>query len=272
MPRYRSSGWSGLSFRFIGSLVVFAVAALSGAVIGGVGIYIINDAINPPPSAEASAHGPVSSAPKQAKAQDNKSSAATAAQPQSSPKPVASPATSKTASETKRQNESHAATQDAAQQAGQKPLDALSRAHPTETSAPAADSAPHGPSAQAEGKAPDDANAKSAAARDATDKQTDVARKKAAAKKRLTRRSAPGVSQQAQSGPQRSLYDYYDRDGQQQRTFSQTRQRVIVRRQNGFDDRWDDRNRQADRFPAQPRPSFFGPFGRGGYNDRDDNW
>ncbi len=47
---------SSLSLRFAGALVVFAVAALSGAVIGGVSVYIINDALTPPPSAVANAN------------------------------------------------------------------------------------------------------------------------------------------------------------------------------------------------------------------------
>ncbi len=272
MPRYRSSGWSGLSLRFLASLVVFAIAALSGAVIGGVSVYIINDAINPPPPALASTDGSGSSGPKQPQAQDSKSPAAVV-QPQSSPKPIV-PA----ASQTMPQNESHApmhaatqaATQDTSQQAAQKPSDALSRTHATEASAPAADSASHG----AQAKTSDEADTKSGPTR-TTDNQTDTARKKAAgvAKKRVTRRSAPETSEQAQSAPQHSYYDYYDRDAPHaQRGFNQSRPRVIVRRQDNYDYGWDDRNREADRFPAQSRPSFFGPFGGGRYNNRDDDW
>ena len=299
MPRYSSryysrsrwSGWSGLSLRLVGSLVVFAVAALSGAVIGGVSIYLINDAATPPPSLGANP-SPTSVV--------TDSEAASAAVRQETPGmkngrpvrlvdpafPPLSPVETKASAP--------AATAPATQPPAENPVSSAAIPAPPPASPPPAAAPPQSSpaSAAASEPAPQDnlqTTAHDAATNDAatqaaapeTSEHTGSPRK-ATRKRAINVRPQPSP-QQAQSAARRDFYDYYDRDSDEQRASatepditvrgrparrspSQTQQRITVRRQDNYDR--DDRYRrdgEADRgaFPAQPRPaqSFFG-FGR----------
>jgi hypothetical protein len=300
MPRYNSphysrsrwSGWSGFSLRLVGSLVVFAVAALSGAVIGGVSIYLINDAANPPSSAGANGNPTPAltdsattsaPAPQQAPAAANGKPVRLVDPAFPPPTPVeskpAAPAATATASQPPAEKPvSSVATQPqqtASQPTPQENLQAT--AHDTATH----DTTTHEAATQdatAQAAAPE-ASEHASSSRKATRKRVTNARQQA----------SPQAADQAQYATRRPVYDYYDRDSDQQRasamdsrdprvrrSLSQTQQRIIVRRQDSYDrdDRYGRDDRDADagrRFPAQPRPaqSFFG-FGARRYdNDRD---
>jgi hypothetical protein len=308
----------------VGSLVVFAIAALTGTIIGGVSVYLINDAVSLPPSVSANSNptpavtdrGTTSTpAPQQAPA-------ATNGRPVRMVDPAFPPA-----SPTESKPAAPAATATATQPPAENPVSSAAiPAQPT-ASQPPAPAPPQSPSASAaasqpmpqdnlqttahdgathEAATPDTAtpDAATQAAAPETSEHTSSPRK--AARKRVTNARPPAsqsssqATDQAQSTTRRTVYDYYDRDNDQQRasatepdsgvrtrldprdprlrrSLSQAQQRIIVRRQDNYDrdDRYgrDDRDDQADRrFPAQPRPaqSFFGFFGdRHDDNDRD---
>jgi hypothetical protein len=266
MPRYNSpyysrsrwSGWSGFSLRFVGSLVVFAVAALSGAVIGGVGIYLINDAATPPPSAGANINPPALTG-----------SATTSAPARQVAPAVANGRPAATATQPPADNAASSAAIQAQPPVPQPPAAAQPQSPPALTAA-----SPPAPQDDSQTTAQDaathDAATQAAAPEAGSPRKTAVTKKRAAV---------------TQSAARRTFYDYYDRDDDQQRAsatgpdttvrarrgLSQTQQRIIVRRQDNYgrDDR-----AEADRrgFPAQPRPAqpFFGFFGDRHYdNGRD---
>jgi hypothetical protein len=295
--RSRWSDWSGFSLRFVGALVVFAIAALSGAVIGGVSIYLINDAATPPASAVATSNprpAPTDSAMTSAPAHQQASDATNG-------KPVrmvdpAFPPPVPTA------EPSHPPAEATTQPPAGGPASSAAIQAPTAVSQPPAVMPPQSPpaSAAASQAAPQDnlqITAHDAVARDAatqpaapeTGDHASARRKTAVTKKRATMTNAgpaaPQPSDQAQSATRRSVYDYYDHDDDQQRASAtepgtsasarrgarQTQQRIIVRRQDNYDR--DSRDNQTDRrsaFPAQPRPAqSFGFFGdRRGDNDQ----
>ena len=292
--RSRLSDWSGFSLRFLGALVVFAIAALSGAVIGGVSIYLINDAATPPPSAIASSNStsaPADSATTPSPARQQEFGATSGR-----PVRMIDPAFPPPAPTAGRNNPPAPAEATARPPAGEPASPAAIPAPPAASQPPAAMQPQSAPASAAASQAPEQDNlqttAHDAATRDTatqaaapeTGDHTSAPRKTAVTRKRTTVTNArqagpqPGLqaSDQAQSVTHRSFYDYYDRDDDRQRASAtdlrarrgsgQTQQRLIVHRQDNYD-----RDDQADRrsgFPAQPRPaqSFFGFFGD--HNDR----
>jgi hypothetical protein len=287
MPRYNSryysrsrwSGWSGFSLRLVGSLVVFAVAALSGAVIGGVGIYLINDAATPAPSAVANSN-PMPAvtdsattstpAPQQAATATNGRSVRTVDPAFPPPSPVESRPAAPVATETATQSPAENPVSSAAIQ----PQPTAPQPTPQENLQPTAhDAVTHDAATQA--AAPE------------TSEHTGSPRKTSVMRKRVTitnaRPSGLQATDQAQSITRRTFYDYYDRDNDQQRasvtdpdtavrsrpdprdpraqrSLSQAQQRIIIRRQGDYyrDDRDADRRFRAPPQPARPLFGFFG--------------
>jgi hypothetical protein len=295
--RSRWSGWSGFSLRLVGALVVFATAALSGAVIGGVSIYLINDAATPPPSAVASSNsmpaltdGATTPAPARQQASGVTNGRPVRMVDPAFPPPVPTAGQSHPPAEATTQPPAGSSAPSAAIQAppaASQPLAAApSQSPPASTAA-----SPPPPQDNLQTTA-DDAAARDVTAQAATPETGDHAsapRKTKAARKRATvtnaRQAGPQLPDQAQSATRRTIYDYYDRDDDQQRASAtepdttarvrrgsrQTQQRIIGRRQDNYDQ--DDRYDQADRrsaFPPQPRPAqSFGFFGdRHSDNDR----
>jgi hypothetical protein len=292
--RSRWSGWSGFSLRFVGALVVFAVAALTGAVIGGVSVYLINDAVSPPPSVTANTNKASALAengsPSPAQKPAGQASGAANGRPVRTVGPVfpppsstepnaAAPAATETATQPPAENSVTSTSTQAGPTAPQPP------AATQPQSAPASTAASQAPQGDAPTTAPDAATHDAAAqAPPEMGNRTDSPRKTAVTRKRVT----------ATNARQRTYYDYYDRDNDEQRASAatsdntvrarpdsrarrgagQTQQRIIVRRQDDYDrDGRGDRDARSDRsvFPAQPRPSFFGLFGDRHYdNDRGD--
>jgi len=332
MPRNHYG--SSLSLRFVGALVVFAIAALSGAVIGGVSVYIINDALTPPPSALASANKapaaaravPSSPSPSGVAATDADRPANAQAgahlnaqgkpvrtvgpafapsagspvspaptEPQPALPPQSHPATvmqpSPAASEPAPQNnppDAQTAQTDPAAAAAKPWPDALSRKPPAVPSMRAVGNTEPNTAVQSEERSPD-----------VRKKMIEDRHKAASAKRRMMgpRHATTEAAGEAQSGSRRTFYDYYDRDDRERRdaasdvngaartqpnaqdprarrSFSRSKERIIVRRQDDEPEARDDRSDDADRavVPAQPRParSFFGFFGGG--RDHYDDW
>jgi hypothetical protein len=236
MPRYNSpyysrsrwSGWSGFSLRLVGSLVVFAVAALSGAVIGGVSIYLINDAATPPPSAGANVNPPVLT----------RSATTSAPARQAAPVVASGPPV----------GAENAASSPAIQ------------AQPTPSQPPAAAQPQSPPASMAVlPPAPQDdsqTTAQAAATHDAAaqaaapeaGEHTGSPRKTAVTRKRAT---------VTQSATRRTVYDYYDRDADQQRA-SATGPDTTVRARRGLSQTQDRRGFPAQPPQAQPFVGFFG--------------
>jgi len=278
MPRYNSryysrsrwSGWSGFSLRLVGSLVVFAIAALTGAVIGGVSIYLINDAATPPPSAGANSN-PMP-------ALTDSATTATAA-PQQAP---AAPAATETATRPPAENPVSSATIPA------QPTASQPATQPQSSPASAAASQPM-PQENSQTTAHDAVthDAVTQAAAPETAEHTGSPHKTSVMRKRVTitnaRPSGLQLTDQAQSITRRTFYDYYDRDNDQQRasvtdpdtavrsrpdprdprarrSLSQAQQRIIIRRQGDYyrDDRDADRRFGAPPQPARPLFGFFG--------------
>jgi hypothetical protein len=171
----------------------------------------------------------------------------------------------------------------------QSTTDVVSHKEDTGTDSSRVEQAPQKAVTHAEDKTPEDKN--NAGSVHAASRYPAGAKKRATVTN--TARSAMQASDQAQSTARRRVYDYYSsddyngqnaampdsgnpaqqnaRDPRAQRGLSKTKTRVIVRRQDDYDDQYgrgDDGYRAA--WPAQPRPrqSFFGFFGR----DRSDNW
>jgi hypothetical protein len=323
--RSRWSGWSGFSLRFVGSLVVFAIAALSGAVIGGVSIYLINDAATPPPSAGANSNQVLSDGATTSPSADHQATQQAGQQtpgatngrpvrvidpafppPSSAETKPAAPAATETATQPPAENSASSAAIPAQPTTSQPPAAVQPQSPPASVAAsqptPQDNARAPAPAAATLDTATHEAVTQGAATQAAAPEASEHAaspRKTAAARKRGTNarysglQPAPQPSDQAQSATRRTVYDYYDRDNDQQRASaseqdttvrgqrgpSQTQRRVIVRRQDNYsrdDDRYgrDNRDDQADHrgFPAQPQPaqSFFGFFGDRHYdNDRD---
>lgn len=289
--RSKWSGWSELSLRFVATLVVFALAGLSGAVIAGVGVYLINDAVAPPPSADANGKNTLTLVDK--------------------PSPAASSNSAPAATEMAVQPRSDGAASSAASQnqpkAPQAPVAVQPQSSPVSPAAPhsganarVADEPQQSPAARADdktqaGKAQDETGTETGAARTPTGNPRDYSRK--GARKRVTatttRQPGPQASEEAQSADRRPYYDYYNRgdeqwrnsangaqttertrpDSRTRRGFSQSQERVQdrnqerngVRRQANSND-WGDGDR--DQFQSRRPQSSFGFFG----GDRRDNW
>ena len=261
MPRYSSryysrsrwSDWSGFSLRLVGSLVVFAVAALSGAVIGGVSIYLINDAATPPPSAVANSDP--------TPALTNSATTSTPAPPQQAPaaatngRPVrvvdpafpppspaeskpAAPAATATATQPPAENlvssaappAQPTASQPAPVQPQSPPASATASQPPAQPQSPPASATASQPPAQenlqttAHDAATHEAATQDAATQAAAPETSEHANSpRKAARKRVTGvrqpayQPSPQNADQAQSTTRRTFYDYYDRDNDQQR-------------------------------------------------------
>ena len=222
MPQYSSrhysrsrwSGWSAFSLRLVGSLVVFAVAALSGAVIGGVSIYLINDAATVPPSAGLN----TSSAPVLSDG---------ATTPTMAGQQAAQQAPGATDGRPVRMIDPASPPPSSAQPQSPPPSAAASQPTPQDNSQTTAGDAVIPDTATHDAATTHDAAAQTAAPEtgDQTDVHTDLPRKTAVARKRATnaRRQGlqPGAQQatdQAQSTTRRAYYDYYDRDNDQPET------------------------------------------------------
>jgi hypothetical protein len=262
--RSRWSDWSGFSLRLVGALVVFAIAALTGAVIGGVSVYLINDAVSPPPSVTANttkAPALAENAPAQAPA--GQTPGATNGKPVSKPVRMVDPAFPPPSSA-----DANAAPPAPTETATQPPAEtsvssAATPAEPTAPQSPAAGQPQPAPTSTAASQAQQDDS--QASAHDAAAHDIASPRKTTATRKRVT----------ATSARQRTYYDYYDRDNRdnddQQRASAATSDDTARARPGSRDGRTRRGVSQTQRgaFPAQPQPSFFGLFGDRHYdNDR----
>jgi cytoskeletal protein RodZ len=196
--RYRGSRWF---VRIAGALFLVAVAVLSGAVIGGVGVYIMNDDMNddvvsPPPS-DAGATANKASAPADSEARQP--IGVTSAED----KPVG--------------------TADPALPLPSAPTQPAAAAPPQSAPAPQTGAVePPQQNTAGQDKTSDDANS-AGPARAATNGQ--IARKAALAKKRAAaarmRRSTAEAWHDEQPAAQRPVYDYYRRDDRDHRDSAQ---------------------------------------------------
>lgn len=182
---YPDFSWS---VRVVRMLVVVAVAVLSGAVIGGASVYLISDALSPPPP---------SYAPSRAGA--NSGNAIVVDATPVAPSGVGPTTASMTA-------EPPAATPPPSQPESP---DALSRAHPETAAAPDTDTQPAAPAPRAADNGPDDGNNNPPAARASNTDENRVA-SKPAKQRTVTRAKRPAALGFAPSAvPRTPIYDYY---------------------------------------------------------------
>jgi type IV secretory pathway VirB10-like protein len=188
---YPDFSWS---VRVVRMLVVVAVAVLSGAVIGGASVYLISDALSPPPPSEAPSYA-------QSRADANTGNAiVVSATP---PPSAAAPATASMTAEPP------AATPPPPQPESP---DALSRAHPDTAAAPDTDTQPAAPAPRAADNAPDDGNNNPPAARASNTDENRVA-SKPVRQRTVTRTKRPAAQGFAPSAVARTpIYDYYGQD------------------------------------------------------------
>jgi hypothetical protein len=245
---YPDFSWS---VRVVRMLVVVAVAALSGAVIGGASVYLISDALSPPPPSHAPSRADTNTGnaivlnatpPAQSKtqpapgvpnAQDRPIRMIDPAFPPPTPSAAAAPATATAeppvgSSAASTQNAPAESAQIAAQPAAPAPSqpqpkswpDALSRAHPDTAAAPETDTQPAVPAPRAAESGPDDGNNNLPAARASNTDENRVATRPTPARQRtVTRTKRPAAQGFAPSAVARTpIYDYYgqgdDRDRQ----------------------------------------------------------
>jgi hypothetical protein len=282
--RYRGARW--LFVHLMGTLVVLALALLSGAVIGGVGIYILNDALGPPPDGGAAANRAAvlaDSADLKAKHAVRKPTVATTAeggpvrtaQPVSAPPPVG-PDKAPPPSQTSAPTSSAAEAQSSAS--------AQPQASPAPQTA-AAEQSQQNAAGRAEEKTSDNANSEASP----RVPNSEVTRKAALAKRHAAVASARPSRSEIWGERQlsmRPVYDYYGRDDYAGRDFApdsadgamamRPSQPVLPRAQRGLSQtraRID--VRQQDNFYQRPHRSFFGVFSQGRYSDRyndDSHW
>lgn len=264
---YPDFSWS---IRVVRTLVIAAVALLSGAVIGGVSVYVISDALTaPPPSAVPNA-GKV--------AADNGTPASEpapgAANAQSEPVRVVDPAFPPPASSlsvpaTAAPRPPDASSAPASQEVVAPPALPAPDASSAQSEEPSAPDAQQQPSPVAE-KPSDDANNNPAAARAAAANETEPVVTSAPTKQRAATRTIRPAARDAtrdlkqqlrDAAARRPIYDYYDagdRDradlapaaGRTPPGAGKTKSRVAVRRQSNADQA----NSNAV-LPPQPPPA-----------------
>ena len=160
---YPDFSWS---VRVVRMLMVVAVAVLSGAVIGGAGVYLISDALSPPPPSYAPSY-----APSRAGANTGNAIVVNATPPAPSD---AAPATASVTAEPP------AATPPPQLESKSEPRswpDALSGAHPETAAAPETDTQQAAPAPRAAENGPDDGNNNPPAARASNTDENRVASK-----------------------------------------------------------------------------------------------